>query len=145
MSKSLKLIEAKQQTTINPDGSITVFVPFTFKHKAGRKMIMTASQPPMKYAEPKERSSLVNGVLRAYKWLDLLESGQVKTAKEIAKKEKLYHTYISTLLKVTILAPDIIEAILNGTQPPHLTLDDCTKPMPRDWASQRRQLGFPAK
>ena len=74
----------------------------------------------------------------------MLESKKVKTAREISKKEKIAHTYISRLLKVTILAPDIIEAILDGRQPPHLTLADCTQPMPRDWSAQRRQLGFAA-
>ncbi len=141
-TSGMKLLTDKQQTTTNPDGSITVFVPISFKRTGGRKMIMTPTQQALKYADPKERDSLVVGVLRAYRWLDLLETRTAKTAREIAIKENISHTYISKLLKVTILAPDIIEAILDGRQPPNLTLADCCKPMPHDWDGQRRQLGF---
>ncbi|MBF0584307.1 MAG: hypothetical protein HQL80_08745, partial [Magnetococcales bacterium] len=80
---------------------------------------------------------------RAHRWLKLLESGQVSSMKELAEQEKLDGSYVSKILRLTLLAPDIIRAILDGRQPESLTLGDLMEPLPMLWSEQRVRLGFP--
>ena len=76
-----------------------------------------------------------------------LQSGPAATVVEIAKAEALDDGEISRVLPLAFLAPDIVEAILDGRQPFNLTARDLKrlKPLPTSWVHQRQVLGFPAK
>jgi hypothetical protein len=70
----------------------------------------------------------------------MLESGEYSSSAELAKTEKVNHSYLSRILRLTLIAPDIIEAILAGCQPSTLQLDDLLKPLPAVWANQDSAL-----
>ena len=70
----------------------------------------------------------------------MLENGTYCTIREIAAAEKIDETYIGRVLRLTLLAPDIVEAILNGQQPAGLQLDDLMKPGPIEWREQRAEI-----
>ena len=66
---------------------------------------------------------MVKAIARAFRWRDMLEAGEYATIREIAAAEKINETYVGRMLRMTLLAPDIVEAILNGRQPTGLQLD----------------------
>jgi hypothetical protein len=70
----------------------------------------------------------------------MLESGHYATVRELAKAESINESYLSRVLRLTLLAPDIIQGILEGQQSVDLELDDLLEPIPPDWAQQRAQL-----
>jgi hypothetical protein len=70
----------------------------------------------------------------------MLENGEYASAADLAKAEKVNDSYLSRILRLTLLAPDIIEAIATGRRPSKLQLDDLLKPLPAVWARQRSEL-----
>lgn len=83
-------------------------------------------------------STLVKALARAFRWKRMLESGEFSTVGELAEREGIAVSYLTRVLRLTLLAPDIVEAILNGTQEPDRTLSQLLEPLPTDWQSQRR-------
>jgi hypothetical protein len=82
-------------------------------------------------------------MVRAHRWRQMLESGEFACSAELAKAEQVNASYVSRILRLTLIAPDIIEAILAGRQPSTLQLDDLLKPLPAAWALQRSALFNP--
>src|SRR5262249_11714923 len=82
---------------------------------------------------------------RACRWQKLLEDGVYASLAEIAEKERINRSYLSRTIRLSLLAPEIVEAILNGSQPSTLRLADLEAPFPVDWQQQRAGFGFPAK
>ena len=70
-----------------------------------------------------------------------MEIGRYATLNELAAAEKINSSYVSRLLRLTLLAPDIVEAILDGGQPDGMTLPGLTEPFPVEWEGQRVALG----
>ena len=82
-------------------------------------------------------NAMFKAIVRAFRWRDMLESGQYATIREIASAEKINETYVGRVLRLALLAANIIEAILNGRQPAELTLPVLIRPFPVGWAEQR--------
>ncbi len=122
---------------------VDVFVPITFKRIGGRKMIVA---PDGTRITPKpcnaSDSTLVKALSRAHRWQKLLEDGVHATIADLADAERINRSYVSRTLRLALLAPDIVDALLNGTQPATLRLADVEAPFPIEWDQQRRQLGF---
>lgn len=114
----------------------TVSIPVTFRQRSGRKQILAPPGETPWSPTPRVETSLVKAVLRAYRWRQMLESGEYGSSAELAKAEKVNDSYLSRILRLTLLAPGIIEAILAGRQPSTLQLDDLLKPLPAEWAQQ---------
>jgi hypothetical protein len=76
-------------------------------------------------------STLVKAVVRAHRWRDMLESGRYSTVRDLAKAESINESFLSRVLRLTLLAPVIIQSILEGQQPVGLELDGCLGPFPR--------------
>jgi len=89
-------------------------------------------------------AALIKAVVRAHKWFDDLVSGRARSLGEIAGKEGVSDRYVSHLIPLAFLAPDIVEAILGGTQPVDLTTETLTKriELPLYWSEQKGLLGF---
>jgi hypothetical protein len=83
---------------------------------------------------------MVKAIARAFRWRRLLEEGQYGSVAELADAEKINKSYVSRVLRLSLLAPPIIEAILNGRQSPSLGLPMLLEPLPVEWEAQRRQL-----
>lgn len=129
-------------TEIDLDGIITVHIPITITRKSGRRFIMTPGGATLEYVTPKRLDHMIAAVVRVHLWKEEMESGAAESLRFIARREKMNDSYASRLYRLTLLAPDIIEAILAGTQPRTLTLLDLLKPFPLLWEGQRNVFGF---
>ena len=78
---------------------------------------------------------------RAHSWYERLLSGEAKSVNAIALEHNMTDGYVGHILRCAFLAPDLVEAILQGRQPPELTLDRLLDDLPLDWAEQREALG----
>jgi hypothetical protein len=81
--------------------------------------------------------AMVKALGRAFRWLWMLESGKYTTIREIANAEKINESYVGRVLRLTLLAPDIIEAFLGGRRPEQLQLDELMRRIPVGWDEQR--------
>ena len=92
---------------------------------------------------PRIDSALVKAVVRAHRWRRMLESGEYASSAELAKAEKINDSYLSRILRLTLLSPVIIEAILSGLRPTQgLELSDLLKSFPSAWAAQSAFFGI---
>ena len=127
---------------ISKDGhTAVVSISVSFLQRGGRKQILSPPGTPPWSPAPRVDGALVKAVVRAHRWRQLLESGKYVSSAELAKAEKVNDSYLSRILRLTLLAPDIIETILTGRQPSTLQLDDLLKPLPSAWERQRSELG----
>jgi hypothetical protein len=126
----------------NPTGDVrtfTVRVPISIRRHGGRKLVLAPDGTNVTTA-PIHRhidSAIVKAVARAFRWRDMLESGRYATIREIAGAEKINESYVGRVLRLTLLAPNIIEAILNGRQPSELHLHGLMKHFPVGWEVQQ--------
>ncbi|SDB59587.1 hypothetical protein [Bauldia litoralis] len=120
--------------------TITVHVPLTFKRRGGRKSCVTRDGTPAMPLAPRPDSVLVKALARAYRWQRLLESGTHATIQDLAAAERMNPSYVGRILRLNLLAPDIVEAILDGRTPPGLTAEVLVKSLPSAWGEQRRRL-----
>jgi hypothetical protein len=81
-------------------------------------------------------NTLVKALARAFRWKKMLESGEYTTIAELAEREGIAPSYMTRVLRLTLLAPDIVEAILDGTQGPEVTLARVLEPFPIAWEQQ---------
>jgi hypothetical protein len=134
---------AKQtsKTSLSKDGRIvTVYLPVTFRQRAGRKQIISPSGSAPWSPAPRVSTALLKAIVRAYRWREMIECGEYESAAELAKAEKVNDSYLSRILRLTLLAPEIVEAIVAGRQPSTLQVDDLLKPLPVRWQQQKSIL-----
>ena len=117
--------------------TITVIVPFAIRKRGGRKLVIT---PDGTAASPAQRarvdSALLKALARGFRWRKLLETGDFSTIQEIAEAENINPSYVSRVLRMTLLAPEIVAAILAGRQPEGLTMARAMRPFPLEWRHQ---------
>jgi hypothetical protein len=114
--------------------TVTLHVPFRIVKRGGRKEMHLphgAAQP-----RPKD-STLVKALARAFRWKRMLESGEFATIAELAEREGIAPSYMTRVLRLTLLAPDIVEAIVDGRQVPEVTLAQLLQPLPDLWVAHR--------
>ena len=85
-------------------------------------------------ASRKADNALVKALARAFRWKRMLESGEFATIAELAQREGIAVSYMTRVLRLTLLAPDIVETILDGKQGPEVTLARLRQPFPVEWA-----------
>ena len=133
----------ESEIEISRDGrAITVHVPLAFRRRGGRKLIVSpAGEQPWAPPQPRVDKPLVKALARAFHWKEMLESGQYATVNELAKAENMNASYVGHVLRLTLLAPDIVEAILDGCQPPAMQLKPFIRNgFPVEWERQRQQM-----
>ena len=86
-------------------------------------------------------STLVKALARAFRWKRMLESGKFATIAELAERENIAPSYMTRVLRLTLLVPDIVEAILDGRQGPEVTLAKLLEPFPAEWKHQAMHFG----
>jgi len=119
-----------------PD-TVTLHVPFRVLKRGGRKEMQLPAGAP---SQRKTDSTLVKALARAYRWKRMLESGEFATIAELAERERIAPSYMTRVLRLTLLAPDIVEAILDGKQGPEVTLARVLELFPLEWEEQRVQI-----
>ena len=119
-----------------PD-TVTLNVPFRVVKRGGRKEM----QMPEGSAQPRRAdSALVKALARAFRWNRMLESGEFTTIAELAEREGIAPSYMTRVLRLTLLSPDIVEAILDGKQGPEVTLAKMLEPFAVEWEAQRLDM-----
>ena len=130
-----------KRATLSADGeTITVHIPMTFRKRGGRKLVVT---PDCAWApRPRVDNAMVKALARAFRWREMLDTGVHATLVDLARPKGVNATYVSRILRLTLLAPDIVEAILDGRQPAELQLDDLLRGFPLEWEEQHECLAI---
>jgi len=110
--------------------TVTVHVPFRLVKRGGRKEMQ---MPEGASSRRKMDNTLIKALARAFRWKRMLESGELTTIAELAEREGIAVSYMSRVLRLTLLSPDIVEAILDGKQGPEVTPKRVLEPFPVQW------------
>ena len=110
--------------------------------RGGRKLIMTPEGVAEAAPKPRRDETLIKALVRTHRWRRRIESGYVKSITDLAEHEGVTDAYVCRLLPLTCLAPDIVEAILDGRQPKGLRLAELLGNGPLAWEEQRTSWGF---
>lgn len=125
---------------------ITVRVPLRIRRRAGRKTVVTpvpavgGETALPRRADP----ALLKALARAFRYQRLLDEGRYASISELAAAERIERGYLGTLLRLTLLAPDLIEIILDGHAADAFTLPRLLNALPIGWSQQREGLGLAA-
>lgn len=115
--------------------TVTIHVPFRVVRRGGHKEIqLPANMPKRRQSD----STIVKALARAFRWKRMLETGEFNTIAELAAREKIAFSYMTRVIRLTLLSPKIIEAILDGQQGPEVTLARLLEPFPMEWGAQGR-------
>ena len=127
---------------LSDDGrTVTVRVPISIRRRGGRKLVLAPDGTNVTTTTLCRHidNAMVKAIARAFRWREMLENGTHATIAEIAAAEKINESYVGRVLRLTLLAPDIIEVILSGRQPAELQLDHLLRRFPVGWQEQRRE------
>ena len=131
-----------EESGVMGTGVISIEIPMAFKKRGGRKVIVL---PDGSHGHPIPTATIDNtmikAIARAFRWQKLLENGTYTCLDDIARSEKIGASFVSRYYRLVLLAPDIIEAILDGRQPAQLTVKNLLKNVPIVWNRQRDFLG----
>jgi hypothetical protein len=126
------------RTTLMPD-TLTLHVPFRLVKRGGRKEMQL---PEGAALTQRTDNTLVKALARAFRWKRMLEAGDFATITDLAKHEGIASSYLTRVLRLTFLAPDIVEAVLEGRQAMSITAEALRTGVDDDWDVQRRTLGI---
>jgi len=125
-------------------GTLIVRIPVEFKRRRGRKLIITPEGATNPVAPPAGiDDTLVRVLVKAHRWRRRIETGKARSITDLAEQEKVTIAYVTKLLPLTCLAPDIVAAILDGRQPRGLSVNRMLQNVPEEWGEQRRVWEFP--
>jgi hypothetical protein len=115
---------------ISDSQNLESFLPLTFQRRGVRRLAATGT--------PAHDTTFLEGLSRAFYWQHLIDTGVMKSGSSIARAEGLHHSVVNELLRLTLLAPDIIEQLMAGRQPRRLTLMWFQRNrLPVEWPAQR--------
>ena len=121
--------------------TLTIRVPFAIRKRGGRNLVIAPNgaetSAPVRH---RVDNAMIRALARAFRWRKLLDTGVYGSIEEMAAAEKINTTYVSRLLRMTLLAPDIVEAILDGRQPVEMTLAVLMEPLTISWPAQSKML-----
>jgi hypothetical protein len=118
--------------------TVTVRVPIAIRRRGERKLVLAPDGAEVT-AAPVTRlvdNAMVKAIARAFRWREMLEDGTYATIREIAAAQKINESYVGRVPRLTLLAPCIVEAIVNGTQSQEVTLPILMQPIPLAWNEQ---------
>jgi len=124
--------------------SIVISIPIKHKRRTRRKEIILphGTGRESETRQPSYQEALVITLARVHRWKRLIEEGRFASITDIARTVGLDPSFAARLMKLTFLAPDIVEAILAGNEPDGLSLTVLTKRVPASWSEQRKMFGF---
>ena len=124
--------------------SMTTDVPMNFRRRGGKAVIVL---PDGSRAATQQEATVDNTMIkvlaRAFRWQRLMNDGTYTSMEEMAAAENISPSYISRILRLSYLCPTIVEAILEGRHPAHLTMKDLLMPFPPEWKSQAQYFSWP--
>ena len=121
-------------------GTVVVCVPLRQRRRGGRKTIVGEVRAARLAPADGSHRTVLKALGRAYRWKRMLESGEFSSITDLAKAEKINHSYVRRVLRLTLLSPDITEMILSGDLAKGWQLEDLLKAAPGVWAGQEAWL-----
>jgi len=119
------------------DETVTIHLPFRVVKRGGRKEMRL----PEGAAQPRRTdSTLVKALARAFRWKRMLESGKFATIAELAAHEEIALSYVTRILRLTLLSPELVDAILNETVAMPTAEQLLRDGVDHDWSVQRLML-----
>ena len=129
---------------MSASATVTVRVPLAIRRRGGRKLIISPDGSMTAGAVSRARTTsdpaLVKALARAFRWKRMLDEGHYVSISEIASVEKIDRGYVGSLLRLTLLAPDVIQTIMDGRQHVGLGLPALLKVLPAEWSQQREMI-----
>jgi len=126
------------------DGNtLVVHIPMRFQRRGGRKRIVAPDGSAIVPAtKPRPDGTLVKALARAWRWQRMLDDGVYASVSDIGDAENISKSYVSRILRLALLAPDMVEAIVAKQADQALVLEKLEKPLPLTWGEQRDHLGY---
>jgi len=130
--------------TVAAEGeNILIRIPMRFKKRGGRKEIIAPEGLDSAFpVAAQAQEPMVTALARARRWQEMLDDGEVASVTELAERLDVDRSYAARILRLNLLAPDIVEAILAGREPSGLSLAKLTQTLPVLWNEQRQLFGF---
>ena len=133
-------------TLIETEQGVRVHVPMQFRKRSGRKEIVVPEGcQRTESSNPDYYEALVIAISRAHRWKKLLDEGRYESITEMARALKVDRYRMARMLRFTLLAPDIIEAILDGREADAFSLKRLVGEIPVIWSEQMQIYGFTSK
>ena len=118
--------------------TVTIRIPMRLERRGGRKLIIAPDGSAPAPAKSDRDETMIRALVKAHRWRRRIESGTAKSITDLAAQEGVTDAYVCRLLPLTCLAPDIVEAFLDGRQPKGLKLAALLRGIPVAWEKQRR-------
>src|SRR3954454_6201793 len=120
-------------------------MPTSIRRRGGRKLVLAPDGTNVTTGPVRRHidNAMVKAIARTFRWREMLENGTYATIAEIAAAEKINATYVGRVLRLTLLSPEIVEAIVGGRQATRLQLDRLLKRFPVGWREQSAALRQP--
>jgi len=130
--------------TLVADGdNILIRIPMRFKKRGGRKEIIAPEGLDSAFPSTGPvQEPIVTALARAHRWQQMLDAGKVASVTELADRLEVDRSYVSRIMRLNLLAPDIVEAILVGREPSGPSPAKLTQTIPVLWHEQREVFGF---
>lgn len=125
------------------DGTVSVSIPIKIRRYSGRCQVVVPQGISAKVGGNAAPTALQIALARGHRWLRLIESSKVANLAAIAKLENVDRSYVSRMVNLTTLAPDIQAAILDETLPDTVSLFDLAIDTPLSWPDQRQRISVP--
>ena len=125
------------------DGSVVVVAPIRLKRRSGRRLVQMQAAPENNRPWDKQKTPLQVALMRAHRWLAMLEEGEAASLSDIARTEGTDVSYVARVLNLTTLAPEIVEAILDDAMPDAAFLNDIAINPRASWVEQIKAITKP--
>jgi hypothetical protein len=124
-------------------GTLVVRIPMRFQRRGGRKRIVAPDGSAIvPSSKPQPDGTLLKALGRAWRWQRMLDEGIYTSVSEIGDAENISKSYVSRILRLALLAPDIVDAILTGSMDQGMVLEQLERPLPASWEEQRRLVAI---
>ena len=133
-----------ERPAVERDGEqLVIRVPMRFKKRGGRReIIVPEGLSDARPSKSPTQEPLITALARAFDWQELIDSGRYSSVTELAEALDVDRSYVGRIMRLALLAPDIVEAIVRGDEPSGLSLEWLTKVVPTLWEEQRERFGF---
>ena len=131
-----------ERPSVERDGDrLVIRIPMKFKKRGGRReIIVPEGLSGSRLSKSPTQEPLVTALARAFHWQELIDSGRYASVTELAEALDVDRSYVGRIMRLALLAPDIVDAIVRGDEPSGLSLERLTQKLPVVWEEQRRQL-----
>ena len=120
---------------------LTTEIPMTFRRRAGKAVIVLPNgERAIERREALIDNTMVKLIARGHRWHRKLFDGTHASIEDLAKSENISPSFVSRILRLAYLSPTLVEAILDGKYPAHLTMKDLMEPFPMEWERQREHF-----